>query len=121
MLMIICIIIIIIIIIKTKIVNFSYFWHLSLIQTVMRLLNAGDFQNLLSLVILHDTPSFIINGFLGGFCLSLNLFLTLAYLSETVISFERKVLYSSFSKKNEAVPDLPITDSCPFPVRLSQD
>ena len=43
---------------------FSFFsLRLSLIQTFMRLLNAGDFQNLLSLVILNNTPSFIINGF----------------------------------------------------------
>jgi len=46
---------------------FFYFWRLSLIQTFMRLLKAGDFQNLLRLVILNITPSFIIKGFLGGF------------------------------------------------------
>jgi hypothetical protein len=67
----------------------------------MRVFNARDFQNLLSLVILTDTPNFIINGFWVVFCLSLNLFLALPYLSETVISFERKVLFSSFSKKEE--------------------
>jgi len=64
----------------------------------MRLLKAGDFQNLLRLVILNVTPSFIIKGFWVVSWQSLNLFLTLACLGETVISFERKVPFSSFSK-----------------------